>query len=63
MHRVAPGLSSMSDLDTKSATELEAQASGFRERIAQDPEHSGQERSELEDVEWEIEKRNWRKKI
>lgn len=63
MHRVASGLSNVSDLDTQSATELEALASDFRERIARDPEHSGQERSELADVEWEIEKRNWRKKV
>jgi hypothetical protein len=41
-----------------SLAELEVLATDLRERLAQNPEHSS---SELEDVEWEIEKRNWRK--
>jgi hypothetical protein len=53
----------MTGLDTKSATELEAMAGDFRERIARDPEHSGNERVELANVEWELEKRTWRKKV
>jgi hypothetical protein len=56
-------LSIVTGLDTKSATELEALASDFRERIARDPDHSAKERVELADVEWELEKRNWRKKV
>jgi hypothetical protein len=51
----------MIGLDTKSVTELQALATDIRERIAQDPEHSGKQRIELGDVEWEIEKRRWRK--
>jgi hypothetical protein len=51
----------MIGLDTKSATELEALAVDFQERISRDPQHTGKERIELADVEWEIEKRRWRK--
>ena len=51
----------MIGLDTKSVTELQALVTDIRERIEQDPEHSGKQRIELGDVEWEIEKRRWRK--
>lgn len=53
----------MIGLDEKSVTELEALAADFRERIAQDPQNSGKERIELSDVEWEMEKRRWRKRV
>ena len=53
----------MNGLDTKSAQELEALTSDFRERIARDPQGTGKERAELADVEWEIEKRTWRQKV
>ena len=53
----------MTGLDKKSAAELEALASDFRQRIARDPQNSAQERVELANVEWEIEKRTWRKKV
>ena len=52
----------MIGLDTKSVNELEALAREIRERIAQDPEHSTNERVELGNLEWEIEKRRWRNK-
>jgi hypothetical protein len=51
----------MIGLDTKSVIELEALVTDIRQRIAQHPENSGKERIELGDVEWEIEKRRWRK--
>jgi hypothetical protein len=37
--------------------DLEVLAADLREQVARDPQHSG---VELKDVEWEIEKRNWR---
>jgi len=52
----------MIGLDAKSVTELEAMAADFRERIARDPQQAGKEKVELADVEWEIEKRRWRKR-
>ena len=51
----------MIGLDEKNVTELEALAVDLHERIARDPQHSGKERIELADIEWEIEKRRWRK--
>ena len=47
----------MIDLPEKTLVELESVAQRLRELIAQDPQHS---RAELQDVEWEIEKRQWR---
>jgi hypothetical protein len=38
--------------------ELEVRAADLREQVARDPQHPS---VELKDVEWEIEKRNWRK--
>jgi len=37
--------------------ELEARAADLREQAARDPQHPS---AELKDVEWEMEKRNWR---
>lgn len=37
--------------------ELKVRAADLREQVARDPQHSS---VELKDVEWEIEKRNWR---
>lgn len=48
----------MNRLDEKSLADLEVLAAELRERIARDPRHPS---AELQDVEWEIEKQNWRK--
>lgn len=48
----------MNGLGETSLAELEVLATGLREQAEQDPAHSS---SELKDVEWEIEKRTWRK--
>lgn len=48
-------------LAEKSAAELEALAADLRGRLARDPQHSPVEQIDLADVEWEIEKRRWRK--
>jgi hypothetical protein len=59
MHReVTAG---MTGLDEKSLAELEAMSADFREQIERDPQHSRVEQVQLEDVEWEIEKRRWRR--
>lgn len=50
----------MIELDKKSLVELEAACADFRMQIARDPQHSRVEQIQLEDVEWEIEKRRWR---
>ena len=52
----------MTGLDEKSLTELEAMPADFRGQIARAPQQSGLEQVQLEDVEWEIEKRTWRRK-
>jgi hypothetical protein len=51
----------MTGLDEKTLTELEAMSTDFREQIARAPQQSGLEQVQLKDVEWEIEKRSWRK--
>jgi len=48
----------MNGLDKKSLADLEVLAADLRERVAPDPQRPS---VELLDVEWEIEKRNWRK--
>ena len=48
----------MTGLDEKSLADLEVLARDLRAQLAQDPQHP---RADLEDVEWEIEKRSWRK--
>jgi hypothetical protein len=52
----------MTGLDDKSLAELEAMSADFREQIARVPQQSGLEQVQLQDVEWEIEKRSWRRK-
>ena len=47
----------MNGWDEKSVAELEVRAADLRRQVARDPQHSP---AELADVEWEIEKRNWR---
>jgi len=47
----------MIDLPDKTLAELESLAEELRATIARDPQHSV---AELRDVEWEIEKRQWR---
>jgi len=51
----------MTGLDEKSLAELEALSADFRGQIARAPQQSGLEQVQLEDVEWEIEKRSWRR--
>lgn len=48
----------MIGLAEKGLAELEATAAELRKRIALDPQHP---RAELGEIEWEIEKRGWRK--
>jgi hypothetical protein len=48
----------MIGLAEKGMAELEALAADFRKQIALDPQYS---KAELGDIEWEIEKRRWRK--
>jgi hypothetical protein len=48
----------MNGLAEKNLAELESLAHELREMISRDPQRS---RAELGDVEWEIEKRLWRK--
>lgn len=48
----------MIGLAEKGLAELEAMAADFREQMALDPQHS---RAELGDIEWEMEKRRWRR--
>jgi hypothetical protein len=47
----------MIGLAEKTLAELESLAEELREMIARDPQYS---RAELEDIEWEMEKRLWR---
>jgi hypothetical protein len=47
----------MIGLAEKTLAELESLAQKLRAMISSDPQHP---RAGLEDVEWEIEKRNWR---
>lgn len=42
--------------DEKSLAELKALAAALHEQLARNPQHS---RVELQDLEWEIEKRGW----
>jgi len=51
-------MAGMNSLDEKSVTDLEVLAADLRQQMARDPQHSS---AELADVEWELEKRNWRK--
>jgi hypothetical protein len=51
----------LNEMDTKSLVELEAISADFRVQIARDPQHSHIEQIQLENVEWEIEKRRWRR--
>ncbi len=51
----------MTGLGEKSLAELEAMSDVFRGQIARAPQESGVEQVQLEDVEWEIEKRSWRR--
>jgi len=51
----------MTGLDEKSLAELQAMSADFRGQIARAPQQSGLEQLQLEDVEWEIEKRSWRR--
>ena len=53
----------MTGLDEKSLTELEAMSADFREQIARDPQHSRVEQVQLENLEWEMEKRRWRREV
>jgi hypothetical protein len=48
----------MNGLAEKTLVELESLANELRETISHDPQHP---RAELENVEWEIEKRRWRR--
>jgi len=48
----------MSGWNETSLAELELLAAGLREEFARNPQYSG---VELKDVEWEIEKRSWRR--
>jgi len=48
----------MIGLAEKTLPELESLAEGLREVISRDSQHP---RADLEDVEWELEKRRWRK--
>ncbi len=50
----------MTGLAEKSLTELQVMAANLREQIARDPQ---QPRTELQDIEWEIEKRHWKKDL
>ncbi len=51
----------MTGLDVKSLAELQAMSADFRGQIARAPQQSGPEQVQLADVEWEIEKRSWRR--
>ena len=51
----------MTGLDEKSLTQLEAMSADFRRQIAQAPQQSGLEQVQLADLEWEVEKRSWRR--
>ncbi len=48
----------MNGWDEKSVADLEVRAADLRRQIELDPQRSP---AELADVEWEIQKRNWRK--
>lgn len=48
----------MVGLAEKTVAELESLAQELREVVSRDPQHP---RAELGDVEWEMEKRNWRR--
>lgn len=51
-------MAGINGLGEKSLADLEVVAADLREQLARSPQHS---RAELADVEWELEKRNWRK--
>lgn len=51
------GMAGMNGWDEKSVAEMEVRAADLRQQIERDPQRSP---AELADVEWEIEKRNWR---
>jgi hypothetical protein len=48
----------MIGLEKKTVAELESMAEELRAVISRDPQHT---RADLEDIEWELEKRRWRK--
>ena len=50
-------MASMNGLDEKSLAELKVLAADLHEQITRNPQHP---RIELQNVEWEIEKRSWR---
>jgi len=50
-------MAGINGLDEKSLAELKVLATALHEQIARNPQHP---RVELENVEWEIEKRSWR---
>ncbi len=50
----------MLDLDKRSLPELEALAADLRNKIGENSPSSSA--AELKDVEWELEKRQWRRK-
>ncbi len=50
----------MTRLDEMSLADLKAMAAVLGEQLARDPQYP---RAELENVEWEIEKRSWRKPV
>lgn len=50
-------MASRNGLDEKHLADLEVLAADLRQQMARDPQHSP---AELADVEWELEKRNWR---
>jgi hypothetical protein len=47
----------MTGLEEKTLDELKTLATTLHEQLARDPQHP---RAELENIEWEIEKRSWR---
>ena len=48
-------------LDEKTPAELEAQAADLRAQVERDPQGTSEQRATLKSIEWEIEKRTWRK--
>jgi hypothetical protein len=53
----------MNGLGDKSVAELEALAADLRAELARQVPRSPVEQIALEDIEWEIEKRRWRKDL
>ena len=48
-------------LDEKTPAELEAQAADLRAEVERDPAGASDQRATLKSIEWELEKRTWRK--